>query len=389
MTATTAAPVRTPVLVVDDHDDNLIAVEAVLDGLGVDVIRASSGEEALRHLLGTEVALILLDVQMPVLDGFETARMIKSRARTANVPIIFLTALDRDIDHELEGYGTGAVDYLRKPFEPAVLRSKVAGFASLYRQAKTIEAQRLALADRVAERDRAEAALRRQAVELERSNAELERFALLTSQELREPLQVVTGLVELVLAGGRPEAEATELLQRAELGLHELSDRVAELLTYARSSAGALDVSAVPLDDVLAEVRAGLAPEIEAASASVTADPLPVVSGDRWQLSRLFAHLLAHALARPHPEGDLTIHVGLTREGESWVVSVRDNGTPLSREEMGSLFSMVGPGIGAAGMDLALARRIVQRHGGEVGAQSTPGRGTTVTFTLPVGTTTA
>lgn len=379
---------RPPILVVDDNDDNLLAVEAVLDGLEVEVIRASSGAEALRHLLTDEVALILLDVQMPELNGFETARLIKARARTANVPIIFLTALSHESENELEGYGTGALDYLRKPFDPAVLRSKVTGFASLYRQAKIIEAQRHALAERIAERDRAEAALRRQAIELERSNAELERFALLASHDLREPLQVVTGLVDLARRSDRSAEEAAELLERASSGLADLSVRVADLLTYARESTTGDEAVPVALADVFEEVRAGLAPDIEAAGASVTADPLPEVDGDRWQLSRLFAHVITHALSRPS-SADLDVHVGLSRRGDNWVVSVRDNGAVISPEELASLFSIFGRGVGggaeaASASGLALSRRIVQRHGGEVSAESTTGRGTTVSFTLPV-----
>jgi len=374
--------VRPPVLVVDDHDANLVAVEAVLEGLDVEVIRAASGEDALRHLLARDVALILLDVQMPTLDGFETARLVKSRPRTANVPIIFLTALDRDIEHELEGYDAGAVDYLRKPLEPAVLRSKVAGFAALYRQAKTIEAQREALADRVAERDRAQAALHRQAIELERSNSELERIALVASQELLEPLQVITGLVELAVSRGRGgDATTDELLERASTGLAALGSRVTGLLEYARASSDAASLAPVDLDEVLAGVRAGLEPEVAAAEAQLSADPLPTVQGDRWQLSRVFAHLLLHALSRPPATGDLVIHVGLAREHDAWTISVRDNGRVLGPEELGSLFSLVAGGDPG----LALVRRVVQRHGGEVDARSSAGAGTTVSFSLPCG----
>jgi CheY-like chemotaxis protein len=157
-----------PILAVDDRPDNLLAVEAVLAPLALDVIRATSGKEALRHLLTTDVAVILLDVQMPELDGYETARLIKARARTQNIPIIFLTARDRAVEHELTAYDTGAVDYLSKPFAPEVLRAKVQVFVDLYRQSRTIDEQRVMLERRLEERDRAEARLRSQTAELER-----------------------------------------------------------------------------------------------------------------------------------------------------------------------------------------------------------------------------
>src|SRR5947208_13594161 len=120
-----------PILVVDDRPENLVTLEAVLAPLGLAVITATSGEEALRLLLERDFALILLDVRMPGLDGLETARLIKGRTRSAEVPIVFLTAARDEVEDIIRGYGIGAVDYVLKPFEPELLRSKVAVFAEL------------------------------------------------------------------------------------------------------------------------------------------------------------------------------------------------------------------------------------------------------------------
>src|SRR5262249_5795455 len=125
---------RASILVVDDHPANLVALEAVLDPLGHEVIKCSSGEEALRHLLNRDFALILLDVQMPGLDGFKTAQLIKDRPKSRDIPIIFITALSRDSSHVFRGYSHGAVDYLLKPFDPDILRSKISVFVELYMQ---------------------------------------------------------------------------------------------------------------------------------------------------------------------------------------------------------------------------------------------------------------
>ena len=118
---------RAKLLLVDDRPENLLALEALLEPLGQELVRAGSGEEALRHLLQEEFAAILLDVQMPGLDGFQTAELIKQRERTRHVPIIFLTAISKDAEHIFRGYDAGAVDYLMKPFEPNILRAKVGG----------------------------------------------------------------------------------------------------------------------------------------------------------------------------------------------------------------------------------------------------------------------
>jgi PAS domain S-box-containing protein len=128
-------------LLVDDRPENLLALEAILEPLGHELIRAGSGEEALKHLLMDDFAVILLDVQMPVMDGFQTAAFIKQREKTRHVPIIFLTAISKDLHHVFRGYSAGAVDYLFKPFEPAVLRSKVAVFVELFVKSRQLEAQ--------------------------------------------------------------------------------------------------------------------------------------------------------------------------------------------------------------------------------------------------------
>ncbi len=162
-----SAPRRARVLMVDDRRENLIALEAILQGMPVDPIAVSSGEEALKRLLSEDYAVILLDAQMPGMDGFETAGHIKQRERTRHVPIIFLTAVDRDAHLAFRGYAAGAVDYITKPFDPWVLRAKVSVFVELWlknqqlaeqtRVAKAREAEQQAIVSMV---DRAAEALR-------------------------------------------------------------------------------------------------------------------------------------------------------------------------------------------------------------------------------------
>jgi CheY-like chemotaxis protein len=129
------------ILIVDDRSENLLAVEAILEPLHQHLVRATSGEEALRRLLERDFALILLDVQMPGMNGFETARLIKARERTKYIPIIFLTAISKEEAYVFEGYSVGAVDYLFKPFQPEILRSKVAAFVDLYVRQRNVAAK--------------------------------------------------------------------------------------------------------------------------------------------------------------------------------------------------------------------------------------------------------
>jgi CheY-like chemotaxis protein len=143
-------PDRAKILLVDDREENLIALEAILSSLDLVPVRARSGEEALKALLSTDFALILLDVRMPGMDGFETAAHIKRRERTRNVPIIFLTVVDSAPDFAFRGYAAGAVDYLTKPFDPWVLRAKVSVFVELYNMNRRLAEQASLLRERLA-----------------------------------------------------------------------------------------------------------------------------------------------------------------------------------------------------------------------------------------------
>lgn len=140
---------RAKILLVDDREENLIALEAILSSLDLIAVRARSGEEALKALLSTEFALILLDVRMPGMDGFETAAHIKRRERTRNVPIIFLTVVDSAPDYAFRSYAAGAVDYLTKPFDPWLLRAKVAVFVELYGMNRRLAEQATMLRERL------------------------------------------------------------------------------------------------------------------------------------------------------------------------------------------------------------------------------------------------
>jgi PAS domain S-box-containing protein len=137
----TPQPGRASILMVDDRPENLVALEAILEPLGHELVRANSGEEALRHILRKDFAVVLMDVQMPGMNGFETAQVIKSREKSKHLPIIFLTAISKDEQYVFEGYSAGAVDYMSKPFNPAILRSKVAVFVDLFLKNRQIEVQ--------------------------------------------------------------------------------------------------------------------------------------------------------------------------------------------------------------------------------------------------------
>ena len=382
------------VLLVDDRADNLLALRAVLEPLGLDLVEAGSGEEALRQLLAGEFALIILDVQMPGLDGFETAGLIRGRERTRYVPIIFLTAISGEPEHYQRGYQSGAVDYVYKPFEPEILRAKVSVFAELWSRGATIEAQREELAGRLAELDEAHAGLAAQAVELERSNAALERFAEVAGVELREPLHTVAGLLDLLddrHAGALPD-EGRLLLARALAGTDRARSIVGSLLDYARASTGELQRSRFPLAEVLAEAEAEAGPRLAEAKAEVVADGLPLVTGDRGQLVGLLAELIDNAV-RFRGSTPPVVTVSAEEISGGVRVTVADNGPGVAETDLPRLFTAFArpaPTAGmtngrGAGLGLALCRRIIERHGGMIWAEHGADGGLVVHFELPEG----
>ena len=379
------------VLLVDDRPDNLLALRAVLEPLGLDLVEAASGEEALRHLLAGEFALIILDVQMPVLDGFETARLIRGRERTRYVPIIFLTAISGEPEHYQRGYESGAVDYVYKPFEPEILRAKVSVFSELWSRGATIEAQREELAGRLAELDEAHAGLAAQAVELERSNAALERFAEVAGAELREPLHTVAGLLDLLddRHAGALSDEGRTLLARALAGTDRARAIVGSLLDYARASTGALQRDRLLLAEVLAEAEAETGPQLAEAKAEVVADGLPLVAGDRRQLVELLTQLLDNSVRYRGSASPVVTVSAETVEG-GVRVTVADNGPGVPETDLPRLFTAFArpvpsatASVRGAGLGLALCRRIVERHGGMIWAERGADGGLAVCFELP------
>ncbi len=388
-TAEVLALGKAGVLMVDDRPDNLLALEAILQPLELRLVRASSGEEALKRLLNDEFAVILLDVQMPGMDGFETAAHIKQRDRTSGIPIIFLTAISREVQHQLRGYDAGAVDYLAKPFEPEVLRAKVAVFVDLWAKNQLLQRQSELLELRLHERDRAQEALARQAMELERSNAELEQFAHVVSHDLQEPLHTLSGFLELL-----SEQHAEHLdddgrlyVQRAMAGADRMRHLVRDLLEYARVSTSAQPFGTVDMQAAVDGVLADLHDEIEAAGATVTAHDLPTVQGDRFQLPQLVHNLIDNAL-KFRSEGAPTISVTCERQDDEWLFAVQDNGIGIDARYGIHVFTIfqrlhgrddyAGTGVG-----LAISKKIVERHGGRIWVDSTPGAGATFFFTLP------
>jgi two-component system sensor histidine kinase/response regulator len=379
---------RSNILLVDDRRENLLALEAVLAPLHQNLVRAGSGEEALAELLRRDFAVILLDVHMPGLDGFQTAQLIRQRERNRTVPIIFITAVSHEREHHLRGYESGAVDYITKPFDPHMLRAKVAVFLELHEKTRLLAAQTAELRQRIRERDLAQRALARRTGELARSNTELDQFVQVVSHDLQEPLRTLIGFLTLLrerLADAN-DSEAHELSERALAGAERMRGLIQDLVRYSQEASTEVPQGSVSLADVLTDAMENLQAEITASGARVEADDLPPVRGDRWQLTQLLQNLLSNAI-KFRNEGPPTIRVGAERRDDRWVISVEDGGIGIPRGQEGRIFTLFQrlhpldryPGTG---LGLALCRKIVDRHGGTIWAEARPEGGSAFRFTL-------
>lgn len=364
------APPATPrILLVDDRPDNLLALQAVLEPLDLDVVCASSGAEALLALLEREFALVILDVQMPGMDGFETARLIKGRERTRLLPIIFLTALSGAPEHHLTGYRTGAVDYLAKPFDPEILRAKVLVFVELWSRGQVIDAQRAALAAQLEAVDRLNQ-------ELERANATLDAFAARAAEDLLEPLDDLAGFLELLQArhGGQLGDVATELVERSLTLAGRQRTRVASLLEHTQAADARAHLNSVDLRSAVAQARerASDGPD----EVHVDDSAVATVCADHLSLVRVLELLLRRA-ARSGAE---RVTVTAAEDGPWVVVQVTDDGDTPSSDGLAAMFSTQDPD---PTLGNAVCRRLVERHGGTVWAELHEPRGTSVRLTLP------
>jgi len=391
-----AGPVN--ILIVDDEPKNLTVLESVLNDPDYRLVRALSGDEALLALMAQEFAVLVLDVRMPGMTGFELAQLVKERKRTARIPIIFLTAYYNEDQHILEGYGTGAVDYLHKPVNPSVLRSKVAVFAELHKKRRALEGANRALKDlnesldrRVTERT---TALLESEARLLEANRRKDEFLATLAHELRNPLAPVRNAAQVLrLKGVDGELKwASELIDRQVSAMSRLID---DLMDVSRINQGKIELrrELVDLQEVLADAIETTRPLIEESQHRLKVD-LPAgglqVHADRTRLSQAFMNLLNNAAKYTDRGGEITLSGRV--EGGKVVVCVKDSGIGIPADHLESVFEMFSQvetaltrSRGGLGIGLSLTQQLVQMHGGSVSAHSAgAGKGSEFRVELPL-----
>ena len=350
------------ILNVDDHDAGRYARTRFLSRAGFEVEEAATGEAALAAVRDRRPDLVLLDINLPDLDGFEVCRRIKADPETNRLPVIFLTASRLTDFDVVEGLEHGGDNYLREPVDPSVL---VATVRALLRVKEAEEA-------------------------LIRSNEQLRRFAFVVSHELQEPLRMVKSYTQLL--GQRYKAslgsEASEYMQFTITGVSRMEKFIHDMLSYSQAAEAEVEAKFFPCRTAVDWALMELGPAIAESGATIRIDDLPVVWGDPMRLSHVFKNLIGNAMKyrAQHPP---TIHVSATEDAEGHTICVRDDGIGIDPKYFDNIFVLFkrlhGRELSGSGVGLAICKEIVEHHGGRIWVDSTPGKGSAFYFTLPTG----
>lgn len=391
------------ILMVDDQPGKLLTYEAMLSQLGENLIKAATAREALAYLLRDDVAVVLMDVNMPELDGFELAELIRQHPRCDKTAIIFVSAVHLSDLDRVRGYETGAVDYVSVPVVPEILRAKIGVFLDLYRKTSELERLNHTLEERVAARTAeleksvlqlqdSERRLRLQGEALADADRRKNEFLAMLAHELRNPLQPIRSAVELLGTASSRQDWAREVIGRQ---VNQLVRLVDDLLDASRISSGKL-----ALRKEVVEVAQIVAASVEANKPFaeqkrheliVHNPPHPVrVTGDSLRLAQVFTNLLNNAVKFTPPGGRVTISA--EQQNRDLVVRVGDNGNGIAAEDLVRVFdifyqakSTAEQGNSGLGLGLALVRQLVHLHGGSVEAHSAGiGEGSEFIVRLPV-----
>lgn len=357
------------ILIVDDKPENIIALESMLATDKRVFITANSGNEALRQVLKQDdIGLVLLDVQMPDIDGFEVASLIKANPKTKHIAIIFVTAINKDTQYVLKGFEEGAVDYLSKPLDVQVTRAKVSVFERLYHYQRELK----------------------QAIKAkEEINNQLERFMYVVAHDLKSPLSGVFSLIDYIQTF--PEVHDSphvkDYLQLCMDAVNHLNGMIASILDYSKTSVYQQKTEPVDTGELVHQLIQLLYPPPHIHIRIATA--LPVVTTNRLKLHQVFQNFISNAIKHnDKPEGEIVIGASGPQDGY-YSFYVKDNGPGIDtadHKRIFQLFETAGSdktNTDNTGVGLNVVKLFVEERGGQITLESTPGAGSTFHFTWP------
>lgn len=389
--------IQAKLLIVDDLPENLLALEALIKRDDRIVYKALSADEALSLLLQHEFAMAILDVQMPGMNGFELAEMMRGTDRTKNIPIVFVSAAGREMNYAFKGYESGAVDFLHKPLDIHAVKSKVNVFVDLYRQSKAVQRQVEALERSRREQEVLLAQLQQTQVELEHAVRMRDDFMSIVSHEVRTPLNgliLETQLRKMHLARDNTAAftkdKLAAMVDRDERQIQSLIRLIEDMLDVSRIRTGKLSIrpSEFDLSQLVANLLEVFSPQISAAQASISFSSAQPVVGqwDEFRIEQVISNLLTNALRYGAQK---PIDVAVYREEGYAVVQVRDQGIGISQENQQRIFQQFERVSGShvvsgLGLGLFISEQIVAAHSGKIEVHSELGEGALFKVCLPL-----
>jgi two-component system, sensor histidine kinase and response regulator len=367
MTYYQALSSRGNILIVDDVTDNLRVLSALLSKHGFEVRKARDGQQAIASVHVDLPEVILLDIRMPEMDGYEVCQVLKSDTKTCEVPVIFISALD-DIFDKVKAFSIGGADYITKPFQEAEVIARVENQLRLHRLQRQLYAQNEDLA---------------------RSNQELEQFAYVVSHDLQQPLQSITGFAKLILLKDQPtltESSADYLNRIVDAG-GRMQRLIQDLLSYAQVGKQVQAFEWVDCNDVLQQAINNLRIAIAEKQVQISYDPLPKVLGNEIQLIQLFQNLVGNAIKFTRSDTQPLIQISATSQQEHWLFRIQDNGIGIETDYLKRIFEVFqrvhsAQDYPGSGIGLATCKKIVEHHKGNIWVESQPNLGTTFYFTL-------
>lgn len=399
------------ILIVDDIRANIVALKKILELNNLQADAATSGEEALKMILKTEYSLIIMDVQMPGMDGFEVAEILAGSNRTKDIPVLFLSAINKEKKYISKGYESGGVDYITKPVDPELLILKVKTFLKLYEQQQELKNIRDLLSKEIEIRKEAQQNLEVKVIErtkelvakndeLELRNHELQQFSWVVSHDLKEPLRKIEIFIKLIKDNFiKDEPKAVDYINRTVNASERMNKLITDLLEYSRLSSKVVPEK-TDLNQIIAEVISDFDYLIEEKKAVLKVGNLPILKGIPSQMRQLFQNLIGNSLKFSKLDEIPTIEINSERiiakefdseaseNGDFCRITVTDNGIGFDEKYLSKIFVIFqslndrntyeGTGIG-----LAIAKKIIERHNGLITAKSELGAGSSFVIILP------